>query len=78
MRMGGGLVAQDVIEQVSKSVEHMFDRLKTDADGLQDVLQAEPGTPLDASTRRDYAVEPSDDQISSFVRIRSTTVFVKS
>ena len=39
MWMWGWLVAENVVEQVSKSLEHMFDSLRTDADGLQNSLQ---------------------------------------
>lgn len=64
--MGGWLVAKNVVEQVSKSLEHMFDSLRTGADGLHDSLHG------------GYAADPSEDQISSFVRTRSTTAQVKS
>jgi hypothetical protein len=42
MGMWGRLVAENVVEQVSKSLEHMFDSLRTATDGLQDPLQKEP------------------------------------
>lgn len=72
MGMWSGLVAEDVVEQVSKSLEHMFDSLRTATDGLQDPLQRAP------RDRWLYAADPSDDQTSSFVRTRSITALVKS
>jgi hypothetical protein len=65
------LVAENVVEPRSYALEHMFGSLRRPADGVQDLLQEAPRP-------RPYAADPSEDQISSLVRTRSTTAEVKS
>ena len=79
--MGRWGVAKDVVQRAVNegkesvcSSEHMFVRLRTAADGLQDRLQGLSGEARLAT----HAADPNDDQTSIFVRTRSTTAVVNS
>ena len=78
-------IAEDVVEAAQKRaktvrrhMEHMFERVERASDGTNSRVGGGWRCEVVPGLERSQAAEPSDDQTSIFVRIRSTTAVVNS